>query len=110
MSKEGNLLSIPIDEQETTITFLRAEHSAVVWTNDRTMITKLDKMCEKFPASYVCTDIRKTADTGEVMDKRYRIADKTLLSFRGVKIKHELTEEQKDERRARLMKIKEARS
>ena len=82
--------SVPTGEQETTISFSRDERFAIVWTNDRTMITKLDRMCEKSPENYECID------TGCVLDKRYRINDKGLISFRSGRI--QLTEEQRKQR------------
>ena len=33
-------LSIPLNEQETTISFSRDSEQVDIWTNDRTMITK----------------------------------------------------------------------
>lgn len=96
--------SIPLDEQETTITFRRTDKDADIWTNDRTMITKLDKLCEKSPDNYKCIDInRYIMDDGDVIvDKKYCISDKTLISFRSAKIHRELTDEQKREMAERL--------
>lgn len=95
--------SIPLDEQETTITFRRTDKDADIWTNDRTMITKLDKLCEKSPDNYKCIDVgRYVNDRDQIMDKKYRISDKTLISFRSAKIHRELTDEQKKEMAERL--------
>lgn len=90
-------LSIPLDEQETTISFGRTDAHAIVWTNDKTVMTKLDKLCEASPENYECIEVGKSREDGLVMDKRYRIKDKSLLSFRSKKIKREMTDEQRAE-------------
>ena len=98
--------SIPLDEQETTISFSRDSEQVDIWTNDRTMITKLDKLCKSNPETYRCRSTGKNRD-GETMDRQYVIADKSLLSFLPKKRKcAPLTEEQKEERRERLRKIR----
>lgn len=86
------LMSIPSAEQETTISLSRTETEAFIWTNDRLMMAKLDKLCKAAPETYKCVDVGYNRDK-EVMDKRYVIADKSLLSFRPKKPKY--TEEQK---------------
>ena len=100
MEKE-KFWSIPLEEQETTISFSRVDKRIDIWTNDRTMITKLDNLCKSCPSMYVSRSVGKNAQ-GEVMDKQYYLLDKSLLSFRKVKVKHELTDEQKAERAERL--------
>ena len=96
--------SIPLDEQETTITFRRTDKDADIWTNDRTMITKLDRLCEKSPDNYKCIDVNRYImdDEDVIVDKKYRISDKTLISFRSAKIRRDLTDEQKKEMAERL--------
>ena len=90
------LESIPLNEQETTISFWRDEDHATIWTNDRTTITKLDKLCKEAPENYQCIEVGKARIGGGILDKRYRISDKGLLSFRPRRmVKRELSEEQK---------------
>ena len=95
--KEGDLLekyeSISLCEQETTISYSRDEDHAIVWTNDRTTITKLDKLCREAPENYQCIEVGKAGIGGGILDKRYRINDKGLLSFKPRK--RVITEEQK---------------
>ena len=100
MEKE-KFWSIPLSEQETTISFNRDQQEVDIWTNDRTMITKLDNLCKSNPSTYICKETGRNS-IGEVMDKRYKITDKTLLSFRTKKKIVELTDEQKAERAERL--------
>lgn len=90
-----------LSEQETTINYNREEKTADVWTSDRTVMTKLDRLCETAPENYKCIDIAKTKD-GELISKRYTIADKSLLSFRSKKVKVSLSEEQKQANAERL--------
>lgn len=90
-----------LSEQETTINYNREEKTVDVWTSDRTVMTKLDRLCETAPENYKCIDIAKTRD-GELISKRYTIADKSLLSFRSKKVKVSLSEEQKQAKAERL--------
>ena len=93
--------SCPLDEQETTISFGRTDELADVWTNDRTMITKLDKLCESAPEYYKCIEVGKAMNDGGIMNKRYKI-DKSMLSFRSKKSKPNLTEEQRERLREQM--------
>ena len=80
--------SVSISEQEVCINFMRDEDFATIYTSDTTYMTKLDKLCKTSPNMYSLL-----SDTGR--GKKYRVEDKTLISFRAKKIKRELTEEQK---------------
>lgn len=95
-------MSIPINEQETTINFSRDEQGLELWTNDSTVITKMDKLCEKAPNYYKLVSVSKI--DGEIVDKAYEVSDKTLLSFRSGKII--LSEEQKQQRAERMKKMR----
>lgn len=101
------LESIPLNEQVTTISFWRDEEHATLWTNDRTTITKLDRLCKEAPENYQCIEVGKARIGGGILDKRYRISDKGLLSFRQRRVKLELTDEQ---RAALSEKMKERRA
>lgn len=90
-----------LDEQETTISFSRTENKVDIWTNDRTMITKLDALCESCPTMYISTRTGKNED-GETMDRSYKIMDKSMISFRTKKRTFNLTDEQRAERAERL--------
>lgn len=92
--KESRKSAVAPFEQETTISFSRDGETADVWTSDTTMMTKLDRLCEKSPSNYKCTETSKTLD-GLLACKRYTIADKNLVSFRGGAVKREMSEEQK---------------
>ena len=96
-------LSIPLNEQETTISFSRDSEQVDIWTNDRTVITKLDKLCKSNPTTYRCVDIGYSMGEHEVMCKKYACSDKSLISFKPKRRQcAPLTDEQKAERTERL--------
>ena len=94
-------MSVPVNEQETTIQFDRAGDKANIFTSDSTVMTKLDKLVEN-------SDIWECS--GEVMDmngylfgKEYR-CPKNMISFRSKKKSMpELTEEEK-QKKAELLR------
>ena len=90
-----------LEEQETTINFSRTQDAVDVWTSDKTVMTKLDKLCNSAPDFYkLIAEHKAQDDIGAIMSKEYRISDKRMLSFRSMK--RNLTEEQKRERAERL--------
>lgn len=94
---ENNKMTVPINEQETHVYYMRDEKFAKVYTSDSTQITRFDKLCKTSPDMYTLIE-----DTGR--GKMYRIADKSLVSFRSTK--RQYTQEQKEEMRQRLAKSK----
>ena len=75
MEENVNVKSIPINEQETHISFMRDESFARIYTSDTTQMTRLDKLCENNPDMYKLVE-----DTGN--GKNYICYDKTLASLR----------------------------
>ena len=103
---------IPHNEQETTISFSRTSEEVDIWTNDRTMITKLDKLCDSCPSVYKRrhTGYSTLAGGHQILDKQYVCMDKSMISFRTKKRKPApLTEEQKAEMVERLRLANERR-
>ena len=95
------MINITLEEQETTINFSRTQDAASVWTSDKTVMTKLDKLCNSAPDFYkLIAEHKAQDDVGAITSKEYRISDKRMLSFRSMK--RNLTEEQKRERAERL--------
>lgn len=94
-----------LEEMETTINFSRTGAHAEVWTSDTTMYTRLDKLCKENPAMYTCTEEARNRH-GELLSKTYRIADKSMLSFKPRKRQVVLTEEEKAERAERLKRVR----
>lgn len=83
---------VPRDEQETTISFCRESKVAKVWTNDRTVWTKFDRLCAK-STEYACLEEQKDR-YGNLYAKVYLIKNKGLISFRSAK--KVLTDAQKE--------------
>ena len=98
----SELYELSLEEQETTIHFMRDEKYATIYTTDRTSITKFDKLCNEAPEYYqlVKTDTIK----GKICGKTYKLTDKSMVSLRTKK--REYTEEQKNAMSERLKKIK----
>ena len=94
---ENNKMTVPVNEQETHVYYMRDEKFGKVYTSDSTQITRFDKLCKTSPDMYTLIE-----DTGR--GKMYRIADKSLVSFRSTK--RQYTQEQKEEMRQRLVKSK----
>ena len=88
-------------EQETTINIYRGDQECHIWTSDTTIITRLDKLCEKAPEYYKLYDVGKL--NGEIVDKDYIVKDKSLISFRSAK--RQLTEDQRQEFKERMRKM-----
>ena len=97
MTKEINYTggNFPAEEQETTISIVRAEEGAEVWTSDRTMMTKLDRLCRESPENYKLRETGKDRQ-GYLLCKTYMIKDKSLISFRSRKVVKDMTEEQRE--------------
>lgn len=109
MSELGNtgmdkLYSMPTEEQETTINFTREDDTCFVWTSDKTVMTKLDKLCSASPGYYKVVEVSRI--DGCVAAKEYQITDKSLLCFRSKKASREMTEEQKEVARQRLQRLR----
>ena len=85
-------------EQECVINFMRCEDFATVSTSDSTMKTKLDKLCKESSEYYSLISENNYYKT-------YRIADKTLISFR--KKKKEMSNEMRDAASVRFKKLHE---
>ena len=88
-----------LEEQETIINFNRAEEGATIFTSDRTMMTKLDKLVA---ASEHYSLVREETLKGEVCGKLYAVDDKGLVSLRSKKVSRDMTEEQRRELGERL--------
>lgn len=59
-------MNVPIYEQETVIQISRDSDKMNIWTSDSTMMTRLDKLCEK-SNRWVCTSVGKIE--GDVVNK-----------------------------------------
>lgn len=82
-------------EMETTINYNADEKTAVLYTRDKAVMRRLDRMVEKCPDMYKC--IRETD-----IDKTYEFP-KHLISFRVPRI---LTDEQREAAAERFAKFR----
>lgn len=92
-------MTIPVNEQETTISYSRDDDTATVYTSDRTVMTKLDKLAYDSTTPWICYKTDYHAD--DVVAKWYK-APKSLITFRSAKVQRVLTEEQKRQAVERL--------
>lgn len=98
--KESKVIfvKIPIDEQETNISFYRTDNRFEVYTSDTTMMTKLDKLVRE-DSSWRLEKIWTHQD--DVIGKTYSAPKKCIIFFSNPRICN-LTEEQKKECAERL--------
>ena len=99
-------MGLSLEEQETHINWDRLGETASVITTDRTVMTKLDKMCEAHPDNYECIHTNRLQDDHSAVEKEYVIADKGLISFRGFKKASTMTEEQRKAAADRLKALR----
>lgn len=86
------------EELETIINWNPVEDMAIVYTRDRTVIHKLDKLCEKYPDQYRFTKGTKT-------EKYYKV-DKNFIKFIWPT---KVDEERRNKARALMKEINEKR-
>ena len=102
-------MGVSLIEQETTISFSRTGKQADIWTSDMTMCSKLDRLCEESPEYYKCIEVGKSLD-GELVNKRYLVSSKKLISLRARPAAGRVyTEEEKAVLRERLKKMRDSK-
>lgn len=89
---------VNLEEQETVINFSRTEDKAMLYTSDRTWMTKMDKLVKSNPKMF------KVVEENEI-SKRYEFP-KSLLTVRKGHVN--LTEEQR-KARSEMMKKRAAK-
>ena len=90
-------MTFGLDEQETSLAFLRGDDMVEVYSSDGTMITKLKKITDK-------VEVLTTDDKGRITSAKFRLDIRQVL-FRNVPAKktiNPLSEEQKEFRRKTL--------
>lgn len=92
-------ISTPASEQETVIRIGRNEDEAIIWTNDLTYYTKLDKKVKENPSIWKCEEVG--IKDGKVTNKIYS-CPKKLISFRANIVTREISDEQKQKMADRL--------
>ena len=76
-------MSIPTNEQETVINFSRSDETAVVYTSDATVMTKLDKKVKNHPNTWSVIEEIKDMNH-QLVAKKYKV-NKKMISFRNEK-------------------------
>lgn len=87
---KGEIMKIPVNEQETVINFTRDSDKATVYTTDTTMLTKLHKLTKKNPEEWRLVD--QDTVNGIVISETFECPNK-LISLRA--ILRVMTEEQR---------------
>ncbi len=88
-------MGLNISEQETTVSFTRDSDICTVYTSDRTIMTRLDKLAESDSSPYWKLKEEYKLHNGELIGKTYE-THKRLISFRSNITTRELSEEQKE--------------
>ncbi len=99
-------MKTPICEQEITITIMRGEPGARIYTSDYNAMRKFDALTEKSD-QYELESVNTCE--GEVTGKTYRVKDKRLLTFRAVRSVRALTDEDRARMAERMKTIQAAR-
>jgi len=84
---EREKISLSPEERETIVLFNDGGKECTVYTCSRPVMTKLDKLCKSNPKSWKL--IKQDLES-----KTYRTT-KNLISFRGERVKREMTDEQR---------------
>ena len=92
-------------EQDTVIQFSRDGETATVWTSDRTVMTKLDKLVKDGKNKLWRLKEESRLLDGELASKTYE-TDKRLISFRANIKKMEFTNEQKQAAAERMRNLR----
>ena len=88
-------MTISRQEQETIVNYNAAEHTATVYTRDKTVMRRLDALVMDFPDHY-----RLIGETD--IDKTYEMP-KSFVSYRKLR---QLSDEQRENLRNRAIDIK----
>lgn len=83
-------MNIPVNEQETTISFMRNSDKAIVYTSDKTMLTKLHKLAKKPEWKRIDQGRLK----GDIVSETFE-CPKKLISFRTATQTFVMPEEQR---------------
>ena len=83
-------------EMETTVNFNAEEGTAILYTRDKAVMRRLDKLVTEFPTVYQCTR-ESEIDKTYVFPKKYALPKKPRV----------LSEEQREKMRDRLAKARE---
>lgn len=99
-------MGLSVQEQETTVSFLKDSDTCIVYTSDSTIMTKIDKFVENKNAPFWKLKEEHRLQNGELIGKTYE-TNKKLISFRKNIVTRGLTDEQKKASAERIRKWRE---
>ncbi|MGN0362150.1 MAG: hypothetical protein ACI4ET_04845 [Bilifractor sp.] len=102
-------MNIPVNEQETIITFSRDSDFAEIYTSDTTMRTKLHKLNSKNSKDWVLVKQDRDRVDHDIVSEIFR-CPKRLISLRRVVATRAYTEEQRQAAAERLKKARQSKS
>ncbi len=73
-------MSIPVNEQETLVNFMRSDDYMIVYTSDSTQMTKLDRKVKEYPDTWELIETIRDQEN-KIVAKKYK-APKKLFSLR----------------------------
>ena len=95
------IMNIPKNEQETSLAFYRDDEEIIVYSSDKTVITKLLKITDK-------VEILTTNEEGTITSGKFTL-DASQILFRATPKKVLLSEEEK-QRKADIMRANRLKS
>lgn len=95
------VMNIPKNEQETSLAFYRDDEEIIVYSSDKTVITKLLKITDK-------VEILTTNEAGTITSGKFTL-DASQILFRATPKKVILSEEEK-QRKADIMRANRLKS
>lgn len=93
------------EEQETHISWGRLDDKVQIYTSDSTEMTRFDKLVKNNPDVWKFID--QTTHEGDIVGKTYE-GPKGFVTFRTKKVTRQLTEEQREVLRERMLKVRNA--
>ena len=95
------IMNIPKNEQETSLAFYRDDEEIIVYSSDKTVITKLLKITDK-------VEVLTTNEAGAITSGKFTL-DASQILFRATPKKVILSEEEK-QRKADIMRANRLKS
>ena len=97
-------------EQETTIYMSRDSKTARIYTSNRPMISRLDKLCAALPDTYRCVWVDKITDANGIpVGKKYEV-DKKYVRFGKPAKREPMSEEMRSMKRELIKKMNAQRA
>lgn len=103
-------VSLSFAEQETTIYMGHDSETARIYTSDRAMISRLDKLCTALPDTYRCVWVDKVTDANGIpLGKKYEVGKKYVRFGKPAK-REPMSEEMRSAKRDLMKKMNAQRA